>query len=889
MVLISETWLNDSVQSSELFTDYYSIIRSDRQHSVVGRSKGGGVLMALSHSISFCTIDSSTISNLVPLIDLIICKCSISLITLFIVVVYVPPAVTGGDMELFADALETLLFDQDFIIVGDFNLPNLTSTSSDNIGNKVNIFRHFASVLNARQLNNIVNINNRTLDLVLSNLNCDVCVNYCESPLVSEDPHHPALSISFQQSLPRRPVRFPLANSPSYDFSRASYPTLYDDLLNINWSSLSHFNDVDLAVEHFYHVLEGTLIKHVPQKRVKTKSHYPAWFTNEIKTHLKTKCYYHRKWTKTKNIVFYNEFSRLRSLCKFLISDAYKRYISDVETGIKTDPSKLWKFLNDRQGKTRIPGKVFSNNAEFDNPQDIVNAFASTFSGMYTTTKHAPTDHFNHSLPFSFSPTTEDELINIMSTLSNKFTAGDDLLPSFFIRDCRYVFAKPLTTMINLSLKTGVFPNRWKRSRICPIYKKGDSTQISNYRAISILTNFSKIFERVLYQQMYNHVISLVSPNQHGFITGRSTVTNLCSLSQYMTEVLDRGGQVDVIYTDFSRAFDSVNHGILLHKLASFGFSPSALQILNSYLTNRTCCVGYNGYYSQEYVAASGVPQGSNLGPLLFILFINDLLSSLQCPVLAYADDLKIFLEVTSVDHASVLQSNLDIVVEWCRANGLELNESKCTVVSYTRKMSPILTEYSIGDEALQRCSTVKDLGVTFDTKLSFICHIESVCVSASKMLGFIMRVSKYFNDIDLLKTLYYAYVLSKLEYASIVWYPIYACHHGSLERIHRKFLKYLSFKLDGVYPEIGVSQEELLQRHNIPALGARRDSHCVNLLSKLIHGEIDCPYLMSKVFFHVPRLSSRHEITFALPTARSNLLQRAPVVLMCRLANRLI
>ena len=180
---------------------------------------------------------------------------------------------------------------------------------------------------------------------------------------------------------------------------------------------------------------------------------------------------------------------------------------------------------------------------------------------------------------------TEEQLVDIMSTFSNKMTAGDDQTPSFLIRDAKYILAKPLSILIYLAIRSSTCPDRWKRARITPVFKKGDSTNLKNYRPIAVLSNFAKLPEIVLYKNIFVDVQSHVSVFQHGIWPGRSTVTNLCTLTQFSSEKLDNNGQVHVISTYFSNAFDSINHNILLHKLSSFGFARSFLKLLESYLT----------------------------------------------------------------------------------------------------------------------------------------------------------------------------------------------------------------------------------------------------------------------------------------------------------------
>lgn len=294
-----------------------------------------------------------------------------------------------------------------------------------------------------------------------------------------------------------------------------------------------------------------------------------------ILSNLKLKEYYRKKWKATSCLNYYRQFDRLRALSKHLISTRHAEYLSRVENSLVSNPSNLWKYVNMKKGTSRIPGKLSYDGTPYSSPETIVNAFAKKFSATFpvNSSNMVPDKVFSNNFSFAMSPVSVNDLVEVMTKFKNNFTAGDDLIPSFLVRDARHVFAKPLKIIINLSVKSSVFPDAWKRARITPVFKKGDYSMIENYRLISILSNFAKVFEQIIYKTIFYNVKPYISPYQHGFLPGRSTTSNLVTLVQYICKELDDHGQIDVIHTDFSSAFDCINHKFLLLKLRDFGFS----------------------------------------------------------------------------------------------------------------------------------------------------------------------------------------------------------------------------------------------------------------------------------------------------------------------------
>lgn len=230
--------------------------------------------------------------------------------------------------------------------------------------------------------------------------------------------------------------------------------------------------------------------------------------------------------------------------------------------------------------------------------------------------------------------------------------AGPDMIPNLVLKALSDVFVTPLNILFNSSLQAGTFPTEWKHSFIVPIFKNGERSSCANYRGISLLSAIPKLFEKLVCVHLESALGSLLNPSQHGFRTGRSTTTNLTIFVDYVLNGMANGGQVDAVYTDFSKAFDKVNHHLLLNKLRLKGVSGVLLQWIESYLSARTQSVRIGSTLSRNIQSCSGVPQGSHLGPLFFAVFVDDLCDELEnCDFLFYADDLKIFRRISSLHY----------------------------------------------------------------------------------------------------------------------------------------------------------------------------------------------------------------------------------------------
>ena len=335
--------------------------------------------------------------------------------------------------------------------------------------------------------------------------------------------------------------------------------------------------------------------------------------------------------------------------------------------------------------------------------------------------------------------------------------------------------------------------------------------------------------------------------------------------------------QTDSIYTDFSKAFDRADHKILLNKLLLFGFHSDFVSWWRSSLSDRTQRVKVGCYYSDIISVTSGVPQGGHSSPLLFNIFVNDIVGCFlnsQCSM--FADDLKFWRRIVNLFDQVLLQEDLNRLSGWCQLNKLYLNVKKCNYISFSRKPDRIVTNYFINGQQLEYKYSIRDLGVIFDMKLSFTKHINSISVKGSKLLGFVIRNTKYFST-QATKMVYCSLVRSVLEYCSVVWSPFFQIHSDSLEAVQHKFLRVCAFRNNDRIVNHDYSN---MEKHlNLVPLSIRRDLLGLLFLFKIINGSIDSPALLSRISLNVPYYHGlRYQSTFNIPFHRTAYGPNGPV-----------
>ena len=361
---------------------------------------------------------------------------------------------------------------------------------------------------------------------------------------------------------------------------------------------------------------------------------------------------------------------------------------------------------------------------------------------------------------------------------------------------------------------------------------------------------------------------------------------DLLVFNNYVFDSFQQRTQVDVIYIDFQKAFDSVNHNVLIHILKESGFGEPLLSWLRSFVSNRYQWVKIFDVKSDLFLASSGVPQGSHLSPILFSLFINNLHRVLHhCQFLCFADDIKLYLRVTTPNDCTKLQSDLDRFSNWFKSLGLTLNFDKCKIMTFTRSRSPIMSPYFISNVAITRTMDyVMDLGFKLSCNFDPTAHIEYVCCKALKTLGLVIRLIKDFRLESSLKTLFCALVRPILEYGSVIWDPYTADNARQIERVQRRFLRYASHILK--IPCAPHNYTPVAIHLGMASLAERRRVTGIKFLASLLNNNIDSPVLLSQISIKVPSRPSRSKALFYVPHATTNYMANEPLRRLMSAAN---
>lgn len=890
VIVLVETWLVASVNTAEFIDPRYTVFRRDRNRTLTGKMDGGGVLVAVRKELVASRLDNWENTQ----IEQIYVSIPMRSLNIIICAVYIPPVSPATFYDIFSNNLESIFLSEPnniFCVLGDMNLPTLTWSfpegcsqglaSSDTIASQ-NLLQAM-SLMNLHQYNCIPNLNGKYLDLIFYSRETNV--THSNDPLLSEDRHHPALefdiSLVIQSKIKNKKER-------RRNFRKADYTQINSYIKCIDWISETINLSAEETVDRFYVIINNLIDRFIPVLARRNEK-FPIWFTPELIKLSRKRDKVWLKWKTYKGISDYREFSFLRATYTKLTSESRKLFFDTIESSLHNNIKSFWTYISSLKSSDGYPAAMSFEGRKSSDAQEICNMFSEFFKSTFEPSSIKDTNNIDqlelvqdsglahiHTIKL-----TEREVQSSLKSLDINKGAGHDGIPAFFIRSAASSLCVPLTIIFNKCLSEGVFPDRWKLAYIIPVHKGGSRQRVENYRPISILSAIPKLLERLVNNNIYPQLASQIIDQQHGFVKGKSTTSNLLIYSNFLFSNMDRGHQVDAIYCDFKKAFDKVDHLILIKKIIYNGIRGNLLRWFVSYLSKRQQATSLRGHTSTWELVTFGVPQRSILGPLLFILFINSVTKCFfHCLFLLYADDIKIFAVVKNVNDCLLIQRDLDRFEAFCSENKIYLSYNKCQQITFTKNHNAIIHNYYIGNYSLERVNSIRDLGILFDSKLHFDVHIKSIVNKAYCMLGFVIRNIRLFRKPETYLLLYYTLVRSQLEYCTPIWTPLYGIYKDIIESIQRKFLHCLNYRMSA--PKRGYI--DMLSNYNVSTLSNRRTYLDLMTLYKICNNVIDCPNLLELINFKIPPRATRFNNLFHISRTRTNAGVRDPIRRMCEL-----
>ena len=827
-----ETWLKPTKLNGEFMPDDFITYRKDRGDGY------GGVFLAIHSSLNCHQLDIDTST------DLVAAKIVNGNQDIIVASLYRP---TNNDTTYMEDLCSSLLNlslkhpNAAFWFSGDINLPDIlwdTHSIRRSPQYKASINESGLSLLDRSGLEQMVHFPTRgdnTLDVILTNR--PTLVNSCHSlPALSDH------DIIFAEvnicAIRRKPVRrkILLWNRADIDVIRSRVKTSASNFT----TKFNTTTPVEVLADALQKDLEKVIDDCVPSKFSSTRSNKP-WFNTATKRILRRKYRAFKKARRTNKHRDWMRFRHLKKVAQNTCRKAYNKFTYDI---IHSDPGskrnkKLGALIKSKRCDNIGVAPLKDRGILHSDPLRKANILNQQFTSVFSSDDGSPLPE----LPDVDHPVMEEITVNlngVIKLLKNlkSFTAcGPDAIPTRLLKETAEEVAPAVRLLFQATILQGRLPSVWKKAHIVPIYKKGSKSSPANYRPISLTSVLCKLCEHVIHCSVIRHLSAnnILSDAQHGFRKRRSCDTQLIITIDDLAKGIEAKSQTDVILLDYEKAFDKVSHRHLLAKVHHYGIHGNTFRWISDFLHSRTQLVLVDGQKSEESNVTSGVPQGSVLGPLLFLIFINDLPDCVSSStVRLFADDTILYRRITSPADSERLQKDLDALQNWESKWLMRFNASKCQAIQVTNKKKPIPAVYTIHDQVLEVVNSAKYLGVHLDSQLKFNTHVDAITRKATGTRAFLSRNLSHCSP-QVKEAAYTMFVRPSIEFASSAWDPSTQRNIQKIEQVQRGAARFVV----GDFQRTS-SVSAMITSLNWPSLQLRRLHSRLVMLYKIHHDLVD-------------------------------------------------